>query len=202
MVKNPILVSSILVWFLASGCGANDEHPLNHSMKRLSAALHARDMMALTEVLSNQTTDALTEAFNVLTEVHKSSKALPESERQALVKGLPKSVITGNKAEFLLDLANQRLSTLRLNPQTAFGLEIDDIQQENDTSALVITNSGQRLTFTREDKVWKVHLFKAPLAKLLTDARQLQQAITLTIDRTKRRKQIKTVLESVKRKNK
>ena len=168
-------------------------------MKDLSAALHARDMNALKAVLSSQTIDELDEAFTVLSKVHQSSKALPETKRQALAKGLPKSVTTGNKTTFLLDLANQRLSTLRLNPQTAFGLEIDDIQQENDSSALVITNSGQRFTFTREDKVWKVHLFKAPLTKLLTEARQLQQAITLTIERTQHRNQIKAVLESTKR---
>ena len=186
----------VLLSLTSMGCQVQAEHPLNLTMQSVSKALHSKDIETLRPLLSNQTTAALDEVFKAMCAVHLSAKKLPENVRQELTSQLPKSVISENEALFLTELTAKKLPNLKLDGQTDFGFSVAKITQESEKSAIVITKSGESFAFTLEKSVWKIHLFKTPLVRLLKDTRALQQTINLVLERVARRSQIESVLQT------
>jgi hypothetical protein len=201
MFKKTAIMLIVLI-LSAIGCQAQNEHPLNLAMQSVSRALHAKDVNALKPLLSEQTTASLDEVFKSMCAVHITAKKLPEVMREKLTSQLPKSVINKNEALFLEELTAKKLPNLKFDEQTEFGITVDKINQESKKAAIVITKSGESFAFTLEKSVWKIHLFKAPLAKLLKDTRSLQQTVNLVIERVARRAQIESVLHSIAPKKK
>jgi hypothetical protein len=186
----------------AIGCQNQGGHPLNSAMHSVSTALQTKDVAALQSLLSGQTTAALDEVFKAMCTIHSRAKKLPEDMRQGLISKLPKSVISRDKSLFLDELIAQKLSTLKFNEETKFGLKVDTINQEGEKSAIVITKSGESFPFTLEKSGWRIHLFKAPLSKLLKETRTLRKTIKLVVERVARRAQIESVLQPAIQKQK
>ncbi len=201
MLKFSIIL--LITFSVAStGCQTQDGHPVKRAMGMVSSALHARDIGSLQPLLSAQTAASIDEVFKAMCALHTTAKALPENMRQDVVKALPKSVLNTDSKGFLQELAAKQISSMRLNEQTTFGLQVDSISQESAKSAGVVTKSGEIFPFSLEKSGWKIHLFKESLTELLKETRKVQQAVNLTVDRIARRAQIESVLQTANPKQK
>ena len=201
-MKRFILISVMPALSLLLGCQSDAARAIHDTMDSVSNAIHARDISTLTPHLSKSSQQTLKETYDELTKLHEGATKLPLKDREVVESKLPPSVRSKKQNLLLQDLLSEPMKALSLDEHTQAGLRIVSITQESKTEAQVLTKSDQRFAFSLEDGQWKIHLFEKKLRALIEKTRSANQALTLTLERNSRRKQIESVLHNALKKNK